>query len=373
MDTTDEIDLKLLFKYPLMSKTEYEDSIMYKGLIEINNEDFEIIVKQTFQNKFLLLKNLDFVDQQVINNIQETASDIVTFLDFIEKHISTKVLSKVPLNNCDIYKQILYEYSEFSNYYLNLKDCYLAYDLSKITATMVDESNREHKIEIRVNYNDKKNIFEIIEYDLPCGRDKFQKSSNLKMVYNQFAQIVETLQLYFNLMEDFDKSCHILDPIPQNRRYNYRRIWLDETVSIIITVDPFCLCALPNIVFLGPERIVEAYRSTMNNNLENWDPTNYIFSEILKLIGLEKFPAKQFDQPRADGLLVDVGECSICFSYRLADNLPEIVCKNEYCSNCYHIACLYEWLMSVNARRFFSEVVGSCPNCEKNISCPIPN
>lgn len=374
MDTVDEIDMELLFKYPLMSKTKYDDSIIYKGLVAVHNEDYKIIVKQTPQNKFILLETLDFVNQQDINGIQETASDIVTFLDFLEKHISSKARSKLPSNNCDIYKQVLYEYSEFSKYYLNLKDCYLAYDLCKITATTVDESNREHKVQIYVDYNDRKNIFEIVEYDLPYERDKFQKSSNLKMVYNQFVQIVESLQLFFNLMDDFDKSCHILDPIPQNRRYNYRRIWLDETLSIIIKVDPFRLDALPNIIFLGPERIVESYRSTMNKNFENWDPTNYIFSEIKKLIGLEKFPVKPLDQEKVyGGLLVDVGECSICFSYRLEDNLPEIICKNEYCGNCYHIACLYEWLISVNARRFLSEVVGSCPNCEKNISCPIPN
>ncbi|XP_018578449.1 E3 ubiquitin-protein ligase FANCL-like [Anoplophora glabripennis] len=87
---------------------------------------------------------------------------------------------------------------------------------------------------------------------------------------------------------------------------------------------------------------------------------------------LESFPQKPAVEERVPDLLVNSGDCSICFSSRLNDKLPEVICKNKVCENCYHVECLYEWLMSVNARRFFSDVVGLCPNCEKNITCPIP-
>lgn len=148
------------------------------------------------------------------------------YLDSLKKYISSKIPSKKPQNHCETYRQVLYEFSEFSKFYLNLKSCYLAYDLSKVSVTTLDEQNREHYIEIRVDYGDKKNIFEIAEFDLPYEKDKFKKSSNLKVVYNQFVDVIETLQPFFSLMEDFDKNCNILDPVPQKKRYNYRRIWL---------------------------------------------------------------------------------------------------------------------------------------------------
>ncbi|XP_072381836.1 E3 ubiquitin-protein ligase FANCL [Diabrotica undecimpunctata] len=374
MDPKDEIEIKLLLNYPFISKRVEDDLIIYKGIIEVNDEDYQLTIKQRSQKNFILEagENLNFIDAEFSNSIQTTATDIVMVLDMLKSHISLKIPTNKLTNHSDTYRQVLYEYVEFTKFYLNLKTSYLAYDLSKINITMFDESNREHSVEIKVNYDDR-NIFEVVEYDLPCEMEKFQKSSNLKVVYNQFVENVERLQLFFNLMEDFDKNCNILDPVPPKKRYNFRRIWLGETLSVIITVDPFSLGRMPTIIFLGPERMVETYRMTMNNNLENWDTNNCIFSEILKLIGLDKFPTKPITEGKQDDLLLEAGDCSICFSYRLNDKLPEIVCRNQFCDNCYHIECLYEWLMSVNARRFFTEVVGNCPNCEKNISCPIPN
>uniref|UniRef100_A0A6P7FFJ7 E3 ubiquitin-protein ligase FANCL isoform X2 n=1 Tax=Diabrotica virgifera virgifera TaxID=50390 RepID=A0A6P7FFJ7_DIAVI len=372
MDPKDETDIKLLLNYPFISKRVEDDLIIYKGIIE--DEDYQLTIKETSQKGFILEagENLDFLDAEFSNSIRTTATDIVMVLDMLRSHISLKIPTDKLTNHSDTYRQVLCEYLEFTKFYLNLKSSYLAYDLSKISITMFDESNREHSVVIRVNYNDR-NIFEIVDCDLPCEMEKFQKSSNLKAVYNQFVEDVERLQLFFNLMEDFDKNCNILDPVPPKKRYNFRRIWLGETLSVIITVDPFSLGRMPTIIFLGPERMVETYRMTMNNNLENWDTNNCIFSEILKLIGLDKFPTKPINEGKQDDILLEAGDCSICFSYRLNDKLPEIVCRNQFCDNCYHIDCLYEWLMSVNSRRFFSEVVGNCPNCEKNISCPIPN
>lgn len=375
MEPKDEIDIKLLLNYPLISKSVEDDSIVYKGIIEIDDEDYRICIKQTFPNDFILElpSNLQSLEEGFGDNAHQT-HDIIMYLDSLKKYISSKIPSKKPQNHCETYRQVLYEFSEFSKFYLNLKSCYLAYDLSKVSVTTLDEQNREHYIEIRVDYGDKKNIFEIAEFDLPYEKDKFKKSSNLKVVFNQFVDVIETLQPFFSLMEDFDKNCNILDPVPQKKRYNYRRIWLGDTLSLIITIDPFSLGKMPNIIFLGPERMVEFYRSTMNQNLENWDPTNGIYIEILKLIGLDTFPKKSDDaEGKNDDLLLEAGDCSICFLLKLNDKLPEIVCRNKFCDNCYHTECLYEWLISVNSRRFFTEVVGACPNCEKNISCPIPN
>lgn len=59
-----------------------------------------------------------------------------------------------------------------------------------------------------------------------------------------------------------------------------------ENLSLIITVDPFKICQLPEIKFLGPEKSVEIYRDSLNRNLENWDPQGDIFSGILQSLGM---------------------------------------------------------------------------------------
>lgn len=41
-------------------------------------------------------------------------------------------------------------------------------------------------------------------------------------------------------------------------------------------------------------------------------------------------------------ILCDVGECCICFSLRLNDKLPEIVCQNASCEQFFHKECLHQ-------------------------------
>lgn len=54
---------------------------------------------------------------------------------------------------------------------------------------------------------------------------------------------------------------------------------------MIITIDPFNVSLIPEIKFLGPEKLSESYRMTVNSNLALWNPANNTISEILQLIG----------------------------------------------------------------------------------------
>lgn len=54
---------------------------------------------------------------------------------------------------------------------------------------------------------------------------------------------------------------------------------------MILTLDPLNVTHIPDIKFLGPEKMAEIFRNTVNGNLENWDSRNDIIVEILHLIG----------------------------------------------------------------------------------------
>lgn len=298
--------------------------------------------------------------------------EVAKFLeDLVSKSHQQTNINK-PVDNSDFYRHVLEEYSELTRFYLNLKTCYLSPDLSKIKLSTIDERNREHFLEIDVNYTNKNQMFNIVSYDLPHDKNNFKASASLRTIYDYFISIIERLQSYFNLMDLIDSCCYILDPPSPHRRDNHRRIWIGDDVSMILTIDPCNIAQIPEIKFLGPGSITESYRMTMNENLEKWDPQNDIVFEILQLIGLEKFPEKRVEKQGTE-VLMTTGDCSICFSQRLNNKLPEVSCKSEVCATVYHAECLYEWLMSLNTRRFFSEIIGNCPNCEKPISCPIPS
>nr|CAI5824344.1 unnamed protein product [Callosobruchus analis] len=376
MDIMDNEEITMLLKYPMMKKVFENGVVHYKGVIDINETTYKVCISESDNGYIVELPTECVHLQDDLIALQPTLhlKGIICCLDALKNLIEKNMPSNAPTNYCDIYTQVLFEYSEFTRFHVSLKSCYLHHDLSKITVKMLDEQNKEHSLVIKVNY-DGKEIFEISEYDLPVEKDKLKASSSLRVVYDHFAGIVSELQPYFQLMEEFDRNCYILDPADHKNRHNYRRIWLDGNLSMIITVNPFRMSHLPEIKFLGPDRLTEPYYSNINHNILEWDANEDIFMEILKLIGLEEFPLRPQNTMQED-VLVKSGDCCICFSSRLNDKLPEVVCRQPFCGNSYHVECLYEvmvWLISLNARKVFSNIIGQCLNCEKNISCPIPS
>lgn len=149
---------------------------------------------------------------------------IITVLDAICSFINDKIPSSKPINHCDVYRHILYEYSDFTRFYLNIKSCYLAHDLSKIKISTLDQGRREHSFEISVNF-DEKDLFNVTSYDLPSDK-VFKKFSSLKDLYDELLAMIETFQSFFDTMDELDKNCWVLDPEEPKRSCNYRRIWI---------------------------------------------------------------------------------------------------------------------------------------------------
>lgn len=113
-------------------------------------------------------------------------------------------------------------------------------------------------------------------------------------------------------MHEFDQYCTILDPEKPNRKDCYRRIWLGnqksnycyiiilhfsdsgDIVSCIITVSPYNIFRMPNIHFLGPDRLVNKFSQKLNDNISDWNCENGIYQGILQLLGILLIKKKNF-------------------------------------------------------------------------------
>ncbi|KAJ8984147.1 hypothetical protein NQ317_017798 [Molorchus minor] len=370
-------DVNYWLKYPLILKYKQGDLVTYEGIVHVNDEDYKVSIIKYIDGKYKVALPPNLLPYQREIQCEISILDnphIITVLDCLVRILSQGANSKpVNVNMCDTHKHILQEYSEFTAFYVNLQSSHISSDLCLIDTHMVDDKNRDHFVQISASETDSRGIFRIVKFDLPQPKEEFIVSSSLKAIYSQFTGTVEALQPFFDLMDILDKSCWILEPLQPERKHTHRRIGLGDNISVIIKIDPYNIANVPDMKFLGPERLIEQYRTIVNENLEKWmEEDDDVFSEILKLLGMVQFPLKPTFTAITANLLKESGECSICFSYNYNDKLPEIVCKSKFCENYYHKECLYEWLVSVNSVRFFNEVVGNCPNCDKSISCPIP-
>lgn len=364
--------MQILLEYPSLLPKNAELTEFY-GYLNIHATDYEIhLLLENGKPTLKMNEELSKFQNDIIR-LTNTCTDPLHFLNSLTEIISSKTACSVKRNLSDSYRHILTEYTEFREFYINLNSCMISEDLSAITLTTLDEYGRTHKLSIKVNYDTGNVTFNISRHDLPDKEDFTTPNTSLSVLYETFLKAIEELQPYLNLMDQFDSNCWILDPETPKPKDCYRRIAFDNNISMVITINPWKCNGIPSLQFLGSERLVSNFRSKVSNNLENWDFKADTFGEVLKLLEMSSFPSKPQMDHREE-VLYNTGECCICFSLRLNEKLPEVICSNPSCEQFFHIECLYQWLVSIAAKtkQTFNELHGDCPNCEKHISCPLP-
>lgn len=234
------------------------------------------------------------MDEKDIQNKINTAlnntsfSNIVSYLDKLVELLSANDRKKSYLHATNNYRLVLNEYNEICNFCTNVNRCSISEDLEKINITITDNVDRKHEFIITVHLKNTSDIFLIEHHDLPDtqGISELVKNYNsLRKLCEKFISAVESLQEFFDLMDEVDSKFWILDPEKPKRKDVYRRIVLCDNVSIIVTFDPYKVRSVPNIKFLGPERLIEKYRVSLMENLADFDVDGNIIDELLKLLG----------------------------------------------------------------------------------------
>lgn len=85
------------------------------------------------------VKNVDPITIDELKDlfIDNRCHSIIELLDKISSILASKQPIITTKNQCNIYLQVLSEYSEFTKFFLNLHTCSLKDDLSEITASVL--------------------------------------------------------------------------------------------------------------------------------------------------------------------------------------------------------------------------------------------
>ncbi|RHY10698.1 hypothetical protein DYB36_006032 [Aphanomyces astaci] len=175
---------------------------------------------------------------------------------------------------------------------------------------------------------------------------------------------LETFQDFWDVLDDIDKKCCVLEPDRPTRGCKRRRLAVRPSVSIQFDVpDPVLPRALVDVVWFGNDAAVTPLRETLYANLSKWKPADKLRRNLERVLGV------RFPSPRTAAKDEFALECGICYAHRLDDRIPDRVCDSANCARSFHGSCLLEWLQAIpTSRKSFGTVFGSCPYCREPIS-----
>lgn len=72
-------------------------------------------------------------------------------------------------------------------------------------------------------------------------------------LFAKFIEEVDSYSLFWDEINLIDSNCWVLEPLKPTKTDSHRRIYLTNSVSIRINVDPRNPREIPEIIFLGSE------------------------------------------------------------------------------------------------------------------------
>lgn len=240
--------------------------------------------------KLEMTEDLEKYEKDIKKLSKLSFMDPVEYLDKLTEILSAespphKETDDIIIDNTSIYRKVLREYTELRQFYFNIHKSFISKDLKTIDIVQLDEQMRQHSVKIDVNYSQYGKLFKIVECNLPLN--EIDEDDSLIVLYEKFMNRVDCpkLQLMFDVLDEIDKSCWVIDPERPTRRDVYRRIVLDRNLSMVITFNPNDIRHLPQIKFLGPHNAVKKYNEVVSRNFLNWNPNEDVLSELVKLLG----------------------------------------------------------------------------------------
>lgn len=128
-----------------------------------------------------------------------------------------------------------------------------------------------------------------------------------------------------------------------------------SVVLVSQTLNVAAPTSLPELHFLGAERILNPMRQALNTNLARWSLQRSVRQNLEEVLETE-FPSPQeAAESSAEAYNVD---CAICYNYRSeTEAVPECACDG--CGKPFHGSCLSEWLRGLpTTQQSFNRLFG---------------
>lgn len=253
-------------------------------------------------------------------------------------------------------------------------------DMRSIGLKVTDDSGRDHKFEVSIP-PEYPTAVPSLSTNFPSQIELSWPSDGLGRLHdivNVVKAEAEHHRQYFDVLDDIDETLWVLEPVKPTYNVETRRIAIEKTCSVIVQIDPRHPMRLGDLKFLGAPERVEAMRSAMIKNFDQWQ-TEATFRANLERI-LEVSMLRPSDKATEKFSM----ECAICYSYleqreqsvKLQEgnassvgDIPDTVCPNSKCGRAYHHSCLSDWLQSLpTCRNSFGTLFGACPYCQEPIS-----
>lgn len=354
-----------------IAKTEYE------GFIGIAGSQYHIHIKIPSNG---CLKNLSFRcdwklshalqgHQQLLKQRLNQSKSLVEFLielkALAEMSLQKEQLTSVKFEATPLfYNRIISEVEQIGWHNLIHVDA----SFQDIHFEARDEKGRKHLIKLQLprQYPDeapKYTTFLPLPFEL-----RWSKNMSLRNLYDQFCQCLSLHQEFWDIVDEIDKKTWVLEPDVPRPDIISRRIALGNSSSLQIKIDPRHPRSLPECKFLGADPVINPMRKSLNSNLDQWDPSDSLLTNLENLLGVT-FPSPT--NTKKEDFSV---ECGICYAYRLEEEIPDKACDDTRCGQPFHQTCLYEWLRAIpNSRQSFNIVFGECPYCSKPITVKMPS
>ncbi|EEB11448.1 ubiquitin ligase protein FANCL, putative [Pediculus humanus corporis] len=301
--------------------------------------------------------------QRKFSSVNEFYIELKKFVAINDKNrITHKSLLEDPLKMCNFVSVLQKDLN-------SVRELLKLVNLEKnlLTMEVVDSQNRVHKAIIKLS-NCKEPIT-VVNHDLPLKK----ANSEIRKFCEKFINLIKSLQEFWDLVTLIDSSCIVIEPYNPTLKDNFRRIKLSETFSVSFTIDPENPNVMPNFQFYGCQSEINHHKEILQNSIINdkWDQNENLLKNISKIL-CTKIPNKMSSDNNDLCKLVRDGECAICFTTLLENELPNEVCESHKCKSLYHSKCLKTYLCSLpNVRESFGKIIGLCPNCDNVIFCSL--
>ncbi|KAG1657777.1 E3 ubiquitin-protein ligase FANCL [Nymphon striatum] len=310
-------------------------------------------VKCSWKLRQIFGDSLELIHQRLCSSTSVN-SFVIELQDILDKKISSNRNIQM-LTSTPEYYAIIFEQLNMLGW-KRITDTNI--ELSEVKVNAVDMNDRSHIMHL--TFTDKfPDVAPLMKHEIPLPFEIcWKKGSTLCDLYDQFCKVLEHYQIFWNYLDEIDAETWVLEPENPKRNDCFRRIFLGNNASILITLNPKYPSSIPECHFLGSEKIIGPIKRRLNKNIDTWDLTISVLENLSKILNID-FPTKcQLD---IEDMMI---ECGICYSYRRDVMIPDKTCDNLNCNKSFHSTCLYEWLHSIpNPRQSFNTLFGECLYC----------